>query len=73
MAHSVTASRALQGALSRAAARQCQRCFSSGALTGPKLRPALPAQARQPMTQRRTKYKTVEQAKSRHSTGVRRR
>ncbi|PNY22997.1 Protein SCO1, mitochondrial, partial [Tolypocladium capitatum] len=72
MSHSIASSKALQGALGRLPARQCQRCFSTGARQPKQLRPTLPrapVQSRQPITQRRTKYKTVEQAKSRHSTG----
>ncbi|KAK4082548.1 electron transport protein [Purpureocillium lilacinum] len=72
MSHTAAASKALQSVLGRAASRQCQRCFSSSALQPKQLRPTLPRasiQTRQPITQRRTKYKTVEQAKSRHSTG----
>ncbi|KAG5924783.1 hypothetical protein E4U53_003383 [Claviceps sorghi] len=65
MAHpSSLSSRALQGAFTK-----CQRCFSSSALR-PRAhalaRPAVPNH--QSTVQRRT-YKTVEQAKSRHSTG----
>ncbi|KAJ4857021.1 SCO1/SenC domain-containing protein [Trichoderma breve] len=72
MSHSIASSRALQGALRNLPAQQCQRCFSSGAFQPKQLRPVLPrspVQSRQPITQKRTKYKTIEQAKSRYSTG----
>ncbi|KAK1242716.1 hypothetical protein MKX08_005528 [Trichoderma sp. CBMAI-0020] len=73
MSHSMFASsRALQGALRRLPAQQCQRCISSSAFQPKQLRPVLPrvpVQSRQPITQKRTKYKTIEQAKSRYSTG----
>ncbi|PNP48890.1 hypothetical protein TGAM01_v210962 [Trichoderma gamsii] len=73
MSHSMFASsRALQGALRKLPARQCQRCISSSAFQPKQLRPVLPrvpVQSRQPITQKRTKYKTIEQAKSRYSTG----
>ncbi|OAA40050.1 protein sco1 [Metarhizium rileyi] len=67
MAHSLKPLKALQGAFTK-----CQRCFSSSAFQTKLLRPTLPrapVQRGQPSMQRRTKYKTVEQAKSRHSTG----
>ncbi|KAL7948471.1 SCO1/SenC domain-containing protein [Trichoderma barbatum] len=72
MSHSIASSRALQGALRNLPAQQCRRCFSSSAFTPKQLRPVLPqspVQSRQPITQKRTKYKTIEQAKSRYSTG----
>ncbi|KAH6958878.1 SCO1/SenC-domain-containing protein [Fusarium avenaceum] len=72
MSNSVTASKALRGVFSSLSTRQCQRCFSSSALQPKQLRPTLPRapmQSRQPITQRRTKYKTIEQAKSRYSNG----
>ncbi|KAL7800095.1 SCO1/SenC domain-containing protein [Trichoderma ceciliae] len=72
MSHSVASSRAFQGALRKLLAQQCHRCFSSGAFQPNQLRPVLPrtpVQSRQPITQKRTKYKTIEQAKSRYSTG----
>ncbi|KAH7238883.1 SCO1/SenC-domain-containing protein [Fusarium tricinctum] len=72
MSNSVTASKALRGVFSSLSTRQCQRCFSSSALQPEQLRPTLPRapmQSRQPITQRRTKYKTIEQAKSRYSNG----
>ncbi|KAH6605252.1 sco1 precursor [Trichoderma cornu-damae] len=72
MSHSMASSRALQGVIRKLPAQQCQRCLSSSAFQPKQLRPALPrspAQSRQPITQKRTKYKTVEQAKSRYSTG----
>ncbi|UKZ82448.1 hypothetical protein TrVFT333_010237 [Trichoderma virens FT-333] len=72
MSHSIASSRALQGALRNLPAQQCRRCFSSGAFQPKQLRPVLPpspVQSRQPITQKRTKYKTIEQAKSRYSTG----
>ncbi|KAK0392872.1 hypothetical protein NLU13_2366 [Sarocladium strictum] len=52
--------------------RPCQRCFSSRALQAKQLRPTLARatlENRQPIVQKRTKYKTVEQAKSRYSLG----
>lgn len=73
MSHSIASSRALQGALRNLPMQQCRRCFSSGAFQPKQLRPVLPrspVQSRQPITQKRTKYKTIEQAKSRYSTGV---
>ncbi|KAL7925818.1 SCO1/SenC domain-containing protein [Trichoderma austrokoningii] len=73
MSHSMFASsRALQGALRKLPAQQCQRCISSSAFQPKQFRPVLPrvpVQSRQPITQKRTKYKTIEQAKSRYSTG----
>ncbi|KAF5713412.1 electron transport [Fusarium globosum] len=72
MLNSVTTSRALRGVFSSLSTRQCQRCLSSSALQPKQLRPTLPRapiQSRQPITQRRTKYKTIEQAKSRYSNG----
>ncbi|KAF5691574.1 SCO1 precursor [Fusarium circinatum] len=72
MSNSVTTSRALRGVFSSLSTRQCQRCLSSSALQPKQLRPTLPRatiQSRQPITQRRTKYKTIEQAKSRYSNG----
>ncbi|TVY72862.1 Protein SCO1 [Fusarium oxysporum f. sp. cubense] len=72
MSNSITASRALRGVFSSLSTRQCQRCLSSSALQPKQLRPTLPRapiQSRQPITQRRTKYKTIEQAKSRYSNG----
>ncbi|KAF4334145.1 SCO1 precursor [Fusarium beomiforme] len=73
MSNPITASRALRSVFFPLSGRQCQRCLSSSAFR-PKqqLRPALPrapVQSRQPITQRRTKYKTIEQAKSRYSNG----
>lgn len=66
---------AMRGALARSPAQQCQRCFSQSALQTKLARSNAAAmsqgvRARLPMTQKRTKYSTVEQAKSRHSTGV---
>ncbi|KAH7316663.1 SCO1/SenC-domain-containing protein [Stachybotrys elegans] len=61
----------LRGAVSALSIRQCQRCFGT-AMQPKQLRPTLPrvpAQARQPMIPKRTKFKTVEQAKSRYSLG----
>ncbi|KAF5558815.1 SCO1 precursor [Fusarium napiforme] len=72
MSNSITTSRALRGVISSLSTRQCQRCLSSSALQPKQLRPTLPRapiQSRQPITQRRTKYKTIEQAKSRYSNG----
>ncbi|EXM02896.1 SCO1/SenC-domain-containing protein [Fusarium oxysporum II5] len=72
MSNSSTTSRALRGVFSSLSTRQCQRCLSSSALQPKQLRPTLtraPIQSRQPITQRRTKYKTIEQAKSRYSNG----
>ncbi|KAH7261328.1 SCO1/SenC-domain-containing protein [Fusarium redolens] len=72
MSNSIAASRALRGVFSSLSTRQCQRCLSSSALQPKQLRPTLPRapiQSRQPITQRRTKYKTIEQAKSRYSNG----
>ncbi|KAF4444042.1 putative SCO1 protein precursor [Fusarium austroafricanum] len=72
MSNSITASKALKGVFSSLSTRQCQRCFSNSALQPKQLRPTLrraPVQSRQPITQRRTKYKTIEQAKSRYSNG----
>ncbi|KAF5634304.1 hypothetical protein LB506_005922 [Fusarium annulatum] len=72
MSNSVTTSRALRGVFSSLSTRQCRRCLSSSALQPKQLRPTLPRapiQSRQPITQRRTKYKTIEQAKSRYSNG----
>lgn len=65
---------ALRTAITRAPAQQCQRCFSNGAIQAKLGRSNAVAmnnaRARLPITQKRTKYSTVEQAKSRHSTGV---
>ncbi|KAF5721460.1 SCO1 precursor [Fusarium mundagurra] len=72
MSNSITTSRALRDVFSSLSTRQCQRCLSSSALQPKQLRPTLPRapiQSRQPITQRRTKYKTIEQAKSRYSNG----
>ncbi|KAF5645619.1 SCO1 precursor [Fusarium sp. NRRL 52700] len=72
MSNSVTTSRALRSVFSSFSTRQCRRCLSSRALQPKQLRPTLPRapiQSRQPITQRRTKYKTIEQAKSRYSNG----
>ncbi|KAJ4266508.1 Cu-binding protein [Fusarium torreyae] len=72
MSNSIATSKALKGVFSSLSTRQCQRCFSSSALQPKQLRPTLPRaplQSRQPITQRRTKYKTIEQAKSRYSNG----
>ncbi|KAF5580758.1 SCO1 precursor [Fusarium pseudocircinatum] len=72
MSNSITTSRALRGVFSSLSTRQCQRCLSSSALQPKQLRPTLPRapiQSRQPITQRRMKYKTIEQAKSRYSNG----
>ncbi|KAF5600729.1 SCO1 precursor [Fusarium pseudoanthophilum] len=72
MSNSITTSRALRGVFSSLSTRQCQRCLSSSALQPKQLRPTLPRapiQSRQPIAQRRTKYKTIEQAKSRYSNG----
>ncbi|KAF5640309.1 SCO1 precursor [Fusarium tjaetaba] len=72
MSNSITTPRALRGVISSLSTRQCQRCLSSSALQPKQLRPTLPRapiQSRQPITQRRTKYKTIEQAKSRYSNG----
>ncbi|KAK5991279.1 Protein SCO1 [Cladobotryum mycophilum] len=71
MSHSIASSRALHGALRKLPAQQCRRCFSSSALHPKQLRPTLPqtqVQTRAAIAQKRT-YKTVEQAKSRYSTG----
>ncbi|KAF7549036.1 hypothetical protein G7046_g8466 [Stylonectria norvegica] len=71
MSKSIATSKTLQGMFAKLPSRQCQRCFSNSAL--PKqLRPTLPrlpVQSRQPITQKRTKYKTIEQAKSAYSNG----
>lgn len=66
---------AMRSALTLGTAQQCQRCFSNSALQTKLARSSAAAmkssvRARLPMTQKRTKYNTVEQAKSRHSTGV---
>jgi hypothetical protein len=74
MSQAVTPFKAMQGILARLPARPCQRCFTSSALQPKPMRPVVPRsnmQSRQPIVQRRTKYKTVEQAKSRYSRGVR--
>ncbi|PHH61028.1 hypothetical protein CDD81_850 [Ophiocordyceps australis] len=69
MAAPVIWSRALRGALGPSLIGRCQRCFSGRALQ-PGLRPSKFLRQAQPaLGQRRTKYKTIEQAKSRHSTG----
>lgn len=73
MSHSKITQLALRINLARAATRSCHRCFTTGAMQ-PKTRPTMPTTAvatpsRQPTMQTRT-YKTVEQAKSRASTGV---
>lgn len=73
MSKSIATSKGLQGILAQLPARQCQRCFSSSALQPKQLRPTLPRapmQSRQPITQRRTKYNTIEKAKSRYANGV---
>ncbi|KAK0717176.1 cytochrome c oxidase-like protein [Lasiosphaeria miniovina] len=65
---------AVLNALARAPARQCLRPMST-ARSSPARRPTAPclfhgpAQARQPLVQRRFKYKTVEEAKSRYRSG----
>ncbi|KFA72178.1 hypothetical protein S40288_06035 [Stachybotrys chartarum IBT 40288] len=72
MAHLMNPQRALRGVISKAAIGQCKRCFGSSPAQPQLLRPTLPripVQARQPLVAKRTKYKTVEQAKSRYSLG----
>ncbi|KHO01386.1 protein sco1 [Metarhizium album ARSEF 1941] len=67
MAPSSTSSKVLRGVFT-----ECQRCLSRRALQPTPLQATLlraPVPIRQTMLQRRTKYTTVEQAKSRHSTG----
>lgn len=73
MSRSLVSPKALQATLRRLPAGSCQRCFTSSAHQPQGLRPTLPrapVQTRQPMTQKRTKYNTVEEAKSRYNTGV---
>jgi protein SCO1/2 len=74
MSHAIASSKAMPAFLAHLSTRQCQRCYSSSAMQSTKqLRPTVPRapmQSRQPIVQRRTKYKTIEQAKSRYSTGV---
>lgn len=73
MSHAIASSKAAPGFLARLSSRQCQRCYASSAMQPKQLRPTVPhtpMQSRQPIVQRRTKYKTIEQAKSRYSTGV---
>lgn len=73
MSRSIATSKTIQSLLSKQLpARQCQRCFASSALQPKQLRPTMPKspiQSRQPIMQRRTKFKTVEQAKARYSNG----
>ncbi|CEJ90807.1 Putative Protein sco1 [[Torrubiella] hemipterigena] len=72
MAHLRITQAALRSTIAKGSARSCQCCFSSNALQPKTARPAMATssnQIRQPMMQKRTKYKTVEQAKSRQSTG----
>ncbi|PHH82287.1 hypothetical protein CDD82_6467 [Ophiocordyceps australis] len=65
----VWAPRALGGLSGPASIARCQRCFSSRGLR-PGLWPSKFLRQAQPtLEQRRTKYKTIEQAKSRYSTG----
>lgn len=74
MSQVVTSFKAMQGILARLPARSCQRCFTTSAIQPKPMRPVVPRstlQSRQPIVQRRTKYKTVEQAKARYSRGVR--
>lgn len=64
----------IAAATAAAPAQPCQRCFSSKAGQSKNLRPTVArgafADTRQPIVQKRTKYKTVEQAKSRYNLGV---
>ena len=68
--------RAAINALPRAVPRQCARLMST-ARSAPAKRPTAPSpttlQSRpyQPLVQRRFKFKTVEEAKSRYRSGVR--
>ncbi|KAK3939416.1 SCO1/SenC-domain-containing protein [Diplogelasinospora grovesii] len=74
MSQSIASARGAFGSLSRLESRQFQR-FLSTAQTSPARRPTpaclskSQAQARQPLIQRRFKYKTVEEAKSRYRSG----
>ena len=73
MSHALASSKVMPGFLARLSTRQCQRCYASSAMQAKQLRPTVPRtpmQSRQPIVQRRTKFKTIEQAKSRYSTGV---
>lgn len=75
MAHSRMSMAAIRSAINRGSAQQCQRCFSNSALQTKLARSGAAAinssvRSRLPVMQKRTKYNTVEQAKSRHKTGV---
>merc|ERR1711988_994232 len=68
----VSSTKAMSAVAARFSARQCQRCYASSALQRKQIRPTVPGapmQSRQPVMQKRWKYKTVEEAKSRYSTG----
>jgi protein SCO1/2 len=72
MSHVATSTRAMPGLLTRLSSRHCARCYATSAMQPKQVRPSLPQapmQSRQPIIQRRTKYKTIEQARSRYSTG----
>ncbi|CAI6096591.1 hypothetical protein V2G26_016529 [Clonostachys chloroleuca] len=70
MLHILAAARPMSGILARLPLRQCSRCFTNNAVQSkPLLRPAVSVQPRQPAVQRRSKYTSVEQAKSRYSRG----
>lgn len=73
MANALRPSRAvLSSMVGKLPTQPCQRCFSNRAIQAKQLRPtvARAIESRQPIVQKRTKYKTVEQAKSRYSLGV---
>ncbi|KAK4145783.1 protein SCO1, mitochondrial [Dichotomopilus funicola] len=76
MSQPTAAARAAFHAISRATSRQCTRSMSSStARAAPTKRPTAPSPAKfqtqpyQPLVQRRFKYKTVEEAKSRYRSG----
>jgi len=72
MSHILATTKAAPAILGRMPIRQCQRCYASSALQPKQLRPAAPSipfQSRQPLVQRRWKSRTIEQLKSRNSTG----
>ncbi|KAH6630404.1 SCO1/SenC-domain-containing protein [Chaetomium sp. MPI-SDFR-AT-0129] len=76
MSQPAAAARAAFHAISRATSRQCTRSMSSStARAAPTKRPTalspakFQSQAYQPLVQRRFKYKTVEEAKSRYRSG----
>ncbi|KAK3996915.1 SCO1/SenC-domain-containing protein [Cladorrhinum sp. PSN332] len=71
MSQPATMARAIITSMQRAAQRQCIRSISTarGAATKRPAAPKAHSQSFQPLTQRRFKFKTVEEAKSRYRSG----